>query len=144
MSINIFEQGTRQKVKFNYKGVCPIEDLWDVPLNRTRTNKGLKDLYQELKVELAEFRKLRSGVDDEIDDDLLEVSTKSKEEKLCELKLAIVKHIYKTRKAEQDAKLVEKKNAEADQEILELIKEKKKETLKGKSVEELEALLKRK
>lgn len=119
----IFEKATRQKLRFNYRGLCSAEALWDIPL------QALDAMYVDL-ASAAENAKVAS---------LLGVKTDGDEE--TALKIGIIKHIVSVKLEERDLRETAAKRKEQKQKILELIQEKQDESMRGKSVEELTALL---
>lgn len=118
----IFEQAARMKVRFNHKGICSVEDLWDMPLSAL--DAIFKALNQEAKAQSEES--------------LLPVKTSTGAE--LDLKLAIVKHIVKTRLEEKAAYEQAKANADRKNTILSIIAEKQNESLKNMSIDELKKL----
>lgn len=118
----IFEQAARMKVRFNHKGVCSVEDLWDMPLSAL--DAIFKALNQEAKAQSEES--------------LLAVKTATSAE--LDLKLAIVKHVVKTRLEEKAAYEQAKANADRKNTILGIIAEKQNESLKSMSIDELKKL----
>lgn len=119
----IFEQAARMKVRFNHKGVCSVEDLWDMPLSAL--DAIFKALNQEAKAQSEES--------------LLAVKTATSAE--LDLKLAIVKHVVKTRLEEKAAYEQAKANADRKNTILGIIAEKQNESLKNMSIDELKKLV---
>jgi hypothetical protein len=119
----IFEQATRMKVRFNHKGVCSAEDLWDMPLSAL--DAIFKALNQEAKAQSEES--------------LLAVKTATSAE--LDLKLAIVKHVVKTRLEEKVVYEQAKANADRKNTILGIIAEKQNESLKSMSIDELKKLV---
>lgn len=119
----IFEQATRMKVRFNHKGICSIEDLWDMPLSAI--DAIFKGLNREAKAQSEES--------------LLETKTAANAE--LDLKLAIVKHIVKTRLEEKAIQEQAKANAIRKNTILGIIAEKQNENLKNMSIDELTKLV---
>lgn len=120
---NIFEKATRQKLRFNYRGLCSVEALWDIPL------QTLDAMYVDFASD-AENTKVAS---------LLGVKTGGDEE--TALKIEIIKHIVSVKLEERNLRETAAKRKEQKQKILELIQEKQDESMRGKSVEELTALL---
>ena len=118
----IFEQATRMKVRFNHKGICSIEDLWDMPLSAI--DAIFKGLNQEAKAQSEES--------------LLETKTAANAE--LDLKLAIVKHIVKTRLEEKAIQEQAKAIANRKNTILSIIAEKQNESLKSMSIDELKKM----
>lgn len=121
--MNLFEKATRAKLRFIHKGTLSVEDLWDLEL------KDLDVIYKSLSKQLKE----------EDGDSLM--STSSANQKL-NLQIEVVKYIFTTRQNEINAKeqaIVEKQKREK---IQSLIDEKKDSELAGKTIEELEAMLK--
>lgn len=118
----VFEQAARMKVRFNHKGVCSVEDLWDMPLSAL--DAIFKALNQEAKAQSEES--------------LLAVKTATSTE--LDLKLAIVKHVVKTRLEERAAYEQAKANADRKNTILGIIAEKQNESLKNMSIDELKKL----
>ena len=118
----IFEQAARMKVRFNHKGVCSVEDLWDMPLSAL--DAIFKALNQEAKAQSEES--------------LLAEKTVTSTE--LDLKLAIVKHVVKTRLEEKAAYEQAKANADRKNTILGIIAEKQNENLKNMSIDELKKL----
>jgi len=128
----MFEQASRLKAEFNYKGTCSVESLWDLSV------ANLKKIYVGLKAEL----KALVG-DTMLDDDFLRENVTEKDSKeieLLELKLNIVKHIATVLAKEKKMRLDEKAKSLKKQEILGIIQEREHDELKDKSVEDLKEI----
>lgn len=123
----MFKQASKLKLRFQTnRGVLSVEQLWDL----TQT-----DLANAIK---AVKKVLKSGDDDELS--FLE-STKVVDVE-NQLRFDILKDVYLTKKKEAEESRDAAANKAHNQKILALIAEKQEEGLKGKSIEELEALLK--
>ena len=123
--INLFETASRQKLRFTTaKGLLPTEDLWDLPL-LTTLNELAKSLSKQVK---------EAG-----EESFIEVKSSANEK--LETMFEIVKHIIKVKLAERETLKVAKENATKKAQILELINQKKNESLASMPVEELEKML---
>ncbi len=120
----LFEKASRLKLRINYKGVCSVEDLWDVSL--IELNKMFQGLTMQLKNTQGES--------------LLEV-VKTRANELIELKIEIVRYIVKIKLEEQKARMDRKKKAELKQKYLAMIATKQDEVEQGKTIEELTKLV---
>ena len=115
---------SRQKLRFTTaKGLLPTEDLWDLPL--TTLNELAKSLSKQVK---------EAG-----EESFIEVKSSANEK--LETMFEIVKHIIKVKLAERETLKVAKENATKKAQILELIHQKKNESLASMPVEELEKML---
>jgi hypothetical protein len=119
MEVVMFEKASRVKLRFEHKGQCSVEDLWDL------STTVLDAMYKHYSAQLK----------DQLGDSLLE--KKSKIVDLLEMKIEIVKHIVLTKikekkEAEERSAKIEKKR-----QILEIISEKQHEHLKNMSLEDL-------
>lgn len=121
---NIFEAATRYKYRFPFKGMISVEDLWDLKL---------QDLDSVFKL----LNKEKKQSDEE---SLLQVKSEADQE--LENKIQIVKFIVKFKQEEIEECLQAKDKKEYNQKLLELIERKQNEELAGKSIEELQAMLK--
>jgi len=119
----MFEKAIRMKLRFPHKGLCTTEDLWDL------TPTVLDDIYKKLRKEQKE---------QEEDSLLTKVSTSKTK---LNLQVDVVKHIVQTKVIEADVRksLVEKKEQKVR--ILEIIATKQDESLRSKSIEELNKLV---
>lgn len=115
---NIFEQATRGKYRFPFKGLCTVEDLWDLNVI------NLDDIYKELNKQ----KKSNS------EDSLLETS--SEDVRLNDM-IEIIKHIVSVKQKEKADKVLERERKERNQMIMNIIKDKEYEDLKSKSISEL-------
>jgi hypothetical protein len=115
----MFEQATRMKLRFACKGLCTVEDLWDMSLLQ------LDEIYKRLNVDL----RLRQ------EDSLLDVRTS--EGTALQLKINIVKHIVKTKLQEAEARENALLKAEKKRKILGIIAQKQDAELSELSTEEL-------
>ncbi|CAD5240407.1 hypothetical protein NBNDMPCG_00002 [Klebsiella phage vB_KqM-Westerburg] len=123
----MFDKATRLKLRFSSaKGDLSVEQVWDLGL--TALNEMAKGLSRELKA---------ATIDDE---DFIGNNTSVDSQ--LQLRFDIVKGIISTKLKERDDSLSAAEKREHNQAILELIKKKQQEELAGKSVEELQALLK--
>lgn len=120
----MFEKAARLKLRFNHKGLCSVEDLWDMPL------PALDTIFRDLNKELHKR---------EQEESLLQ--TQTKEDEIISLKVAIVRHVFTTRTQEYKARAAEADRAERKQALLKIIAEKKDTDLRGKSIEELTAMV---
>jgi hypothetical protein len=115
----MFEQATRMRLRFACKGLCTVEDLWDMSLSQ------LDEIYKRLNADL----RLRQ------EDSLLDVRTS--ESTALQLKINIVKHIVKTKLQEDEARENALLKAEKKRKILGIIAQKQDAELSELSTEEL-------
>ena len=120
----MFEEASRNKIRFNYKGSLTTEDLWDLTV-------------EELD---AIFKSLNAKVKESKEESLLNKRTKKDEEVL--LKVDIVRHIVEVKFKEAAEAEEAVANKAKKQKILEILAAKKDQDLYNKSIEELEAMLK--
>lgn len=120
---NIFEYAVRNKVRFPFKGMISVEDLWDLSLT------NLDSIYKTLNKQVKQSE----------EESLL--STSANVDTELEVKIAIIKHIV-------SVKLTEKENAEKaaakkaqKQKIMSIIATKENEALQNSSIEELNKML---
>ena len=123
MNTNIFEVATKSKFRFNFKGSIAVEDLFDLSV------KELDAVFKNLNSQLKQVK----------EESLLD--QKTEEDKELDTKIEIVKYIVKTKLEEKDVALKAKTTKEQKQKILEILASKKDESLQGKSIEELTAML---
>lgn len=122
--MNIFEQAVREKVRFSCgKGLATVEDLFDLTLEQ------LDKLAQ------GYYKRIKDGAD------ISFIGKSTTEDALCKLQFDLVKHVIDVKLAERDAAKLARERKAQKQEILAIIADKKSEALKGKSLEELTALL---
>lgn len=119
----MFETATRTKMRFPFKGVISVEDLWDL---------SVRDLDNIFKTLNAQVKKSQ-------EESLL--ATKSKEDEALAMQIEIVKYIVETKLAELKAAEQSKENKEKKQKIMEIIAAKKNEALQNMSVDELQQML---
>ena len=119
----MFEIATRTKMRFPFKGLVSVEDLWDL---------SVKDLDSIFKTLNAQVKKSQ-------EESLL--ATKTKEDETLAAQIEIVKHIVKTKLEEAETAKQSKELKEKKQKIMEIIAAKQDESLHNASVEELQAML---
>lgn len=126
---NIFKLAAKQKLRFQTtKGPLSVEQLFDLPLD-SQSRPSLNQLYIQLseEVKAAETR------------GLMETTRKSD---VNTLRLQIVEAVFNEKRADNAAKSAELSESQKRAHIKQLIAQKKDEELAGKTVEELEAMLK--
>lgn len=121
-TINLFETASRQKFRYPHRGQCNTEDLWDLSLNE------LDAVFKALNAESKRAN----------EESLL--STKSNEDTILDMKIAIVKHIVTVKIAEADAAKTAAANRAQLHRIEELIATKQNEALQSMSIDELMAM----
>ena len=117
---NLFELATRNKIRFPFKGLISVEDLWDLSL--TNLDSVFKTLNAEVKKSEEESL----------------LNTKSKEDEELYNKIEIVKYIVGVKLAEKEAKEDEKKNREMKQRLLAIKAKRQNEALENLSDEDLD------
>lgn len=123
MEKNLFEIATRNRYRFNYKGVMTVEDLWSL---------GVKDLD-------AIFKTLNRQKKADDEDSLL--ATKSAADTELTNKIELVKYIVSVKLAEaEDRKNAAEKKEQRDK-ILAIMAKKQDAKLENMDVTELEAEL---
>lgn len=123
MTTNIFEYAVRNKVRFPFRGMISVEDLWDLSLT------NLDFIYKELNKQVKQSE----------EESLL--VTKENVDVTLETQIAIVKHIVSVKLAEKEAreKAVAKKAQK--QRIASIIAAKEDEALQNSSVDDLKKML---
>lgn len=119
----MFEFAVRNKLRFPFRGVISVEDLWD--LSVTNLDKIFKELNSQVKQSKEES--------------LLDIKTK--EDEVLEIQIEIIKYIVSVKQEEMTAreKAIEKKAQK--QKIMSIIAEKKDEALHNSSIDELTKML---
>lgn len=122
-TMNIFEYAVRNKIRFPFKGMISVEDLWDLSL------ANLDSIYKALNKQVKQSE----------EESLL--VTKNNVDTELEVQIAIVKHIVSVKLEEKEAR--EKavaKNAQK-QKIMAIIATKEDEELHNSSVDDLRKML---
>ena len=126
---NLIEQGIRQHVRFESpKGLLSVEDLYDLPLEQS----------ERVKQPVANLDSIAVELDNQLQSTSKSfVRTKSKDATLTELKLEIVKHIIKVKKAEEEARLTAANASKELQDLYELLEEQNKKEKANMSKEDI-------
>lgn len=122
-NVNLFEVASRTKMRFPYKGMISVEDLWDLSL------PALDGV----------FKTLNSNAKKSQEESLL--NTKSKEDETIEMQIEIVKHIVFVKLEEKQARENALEKKEKKQKIMQILAAKEDEDLQNKSVEDLHKML---
>ena len=120
---NIFEYAVRNKIRFPFKGMISVEDLWDLSVT------NLDSIYKTLNKQVKQSE----------EESLL--STKASVDTELEVQIAIVKHIVSVKLAEREA--AEKASAKKaqKQKIMSIIATKENEALQNSSIDDLKKML---
>ena len=120
---NIFEFASRNKVRFPFKGMISVEDIWDLSLT------NLDSIYKTLNKQVKQSE----------EESLL--STKASVDTELEVQIAIVKHIVSVKLAEKEtAEKASVKKAQK-QKIMSIIATKQDEALQNSSIDDLKKML---
>lgn len=121
----MYKEASKQKLRFpTTKGNLTTEQLWDLSLT------DLDELAVALEQEHKESGKKSFLV------------AKSVKDKTAKLRFDIVIDVLTTKVEEADAARIKAEDKEHNEKIIGLIQDKKDESLKGKSIKELEKMLK--
>jgi hypothetical protein len=123
MNNEMFEIAIRNKMRFPFRGLASVEDLYDLSVN------DLDSIFKTLNSELKQVK----------EESLLD--TKTKQDKELDIKIEIVKHIVEVKLEEAKLRLKAKAQKEQKQKILEILSSKQDESLQNKSIDELTKML---
>lgn len=119
----LFEIATRNKMRFPFRGMISVEDLWDLSLT------NLDSVFKTLNAEAKKSE----------EESLLE--TKSKEDEELSNKIEIVKYIVNIKLEEKKTRENARKNAEMKQRLLEIKAKRQDAALENMSDEDLDKML---
>lgn len=119
----LFEIATRNKMRFPFRGMISVEDLWDLSLT------NLDSVFKTLNAEAKKSE----------EESLLE--TKSKENEELSNKIEIVKYIVNIKLKEKKTRENARKNAEMKQRLLEIKAKRQDAALENMSDEDLDKML---
>ena len=120
---NIFEFASRNKVRFPFKGMISVEDLWDLSLT------NLDSIYKTLNKQVKQSE----------EESLL--STKASVDTELEVQISIVKHIVSVKLAEKEAAEKASVKKAQKQKIMSIIATKQDEALQNSSIDDLKKML---
>lgn len=123
MEGNVFEQASRAKIRFAYKGSLSVEDLWDLSVQEL--DRIFKCLNAKLKVCKEESL----------------LGPKGSENTELDIQVAIVRHIVEVKLTEAEERKNHAAKKAQKEKFLSIISEKQDMDLRGKSVEELTKML---
>jgi len=134
---DLFQKVTRLKLRFTAKdglksGVWSVEDLWDLD------TKNLKIIFGTIA---REARYLEDDFISELQEEDIQANKHNGEYDLVSLKRDVVKHIYKIKKAEQNASLEATLKAAKKQKLLGFLAQKEDDSFLLKSPEEIQAMI---
>ena len=119
----MYEKAIREKIRFEYKGLLTIEDLWDLDVTE------LDEIYKELNAQKRQAS----------EDSLLEAKTV--EDDVLIVKIDIIKHIVKTKQEEKNARKLVAERKEKKEKIMTILARKQDSELEEKSSEELQQMV---
>lgn len=120
--MDILEKAIRLKLRFNFKGMLTVEDLWDLKLNEL--DMIYKELNQQKKLQESESLLTNNLTND-----------------IVNLQIEIIKYVVEQKQAEQLAKQTEIEKQQQKQKILEILSRKQDDDLQNKSTEDLLKML---
>lgn len=120
---NIFEYAVRNKVRFPFKGMISVEDLWDLSVT------NLDSIYKTLNKQIKQSE----------EESLL--TTKTSVDTELEVQIDIVKYIVSVKLAEQEAREKVAAKKAQKQKIMSIIAAKEDEALQNSSVDDLKKML---
>ena len=120
---NIFEYATRNKIRFSFRGLISVEDLWDLSLT------NLDSIYKELNKQSKQSE----------EESLLNIKTQ--EDELLNMQIEIVKHIVSVKLAEKEAREKASVKKAQKQKIMSIIAAKQDEALQNSSIDDLQKML---
>lgn len=123
MTTNIFEYAVRNKVRFPFKGMISVEDLWDLSVT------SLDSIYKTLNAQVKQSE----------EESLL--TTKTSVDTTLEVQIEIVKYIVSIKLKEQAAREKAAVKRAQKQKIMSIIATKEDEALKNSSVDDLKKML---
>ena len=123
MTTNIFEYAVRNKVRFPFKGMISVEDLWDLSLT------NLDSIYKTLNKQVKQSE----------EESLL--TTKTSVDTELEVQIAIIKYIVSVKLEEQEAREKAAAKKAQKQKIMSIIATKEDEALQNSSVDDLRKML---
>ena len=119
MEKNLFEIATRNRYRFNYKGVMTVEDLWALSV------EALDTIFKALN------RQKKTTDEDSL------LATKSAADAELSNKIELVKYIVSVKLAESDERMnAAEKKAQRDK-IMEIVAKKKDKELEDMNVDQL-------
>lgn len=119
----MFEKASRLGLRFDHKGLSNVEELWVIPLNALDTV----------------FRHLNTQYRQKKEESLLNEKTAG--DTILELKICLVRYIFKVRIQEQQMKLASIAKSDKKQKLLGIIAAKQDAELHGMSIEDLTKLV---
>ena len=120
---NIFEVASRMKIRFAYRGMITVEDLWDLSVQE------LDRIFQKLNKALKESK----------EESLL--SPQAKEDSELNVQVAIVRHIVEVKLAEAAIALAAVERKAKKEKILSILADKQDDSLRNMSSEDLTKML---
>ena len=120
---NIYKFAVENKIRFPFKGLISVEDLFDLNL------ESLDSIYKSLNSQKKKAN----------EESLL--ATKSSEDEALEVSIEIVKQIFAQKQKEKEDRIKAAENRAKKQRIAEIINNKKDEALNNLSVEQLQQML---
>jgi hypothetical protein len=118
----MFEKATRLKLRFPYKGLITVEDLWDLP------PKELDTIYRGISKELRSVS----------EDSLLE--KKKAGDSVLELQIEIIKHIYLAKQEDIDRRVKALARKDRVRQLDDIIAQKENTALSEKSLDDLKKM----
>ena len=121
--LNIFEYAVRNKLRFPFRGMIGVEDLWDLRV------EDLDKIFKLLNLQVKQQQ----------EESLL--GEKSKEDAVLDIQIQIVRCIVKVKLEEREAREKAFAKREQKQKIMSILANKKDEVLRNRSIDELEQML---
>jgi len=121
-NMDILEKAIRLKLRFNFKGMLTVEDLWDLKLNEL--DMIYKELNRQKKLQESESLLTNNLIND-----------------IVNLQIEIIKYVVEQKQAEQLAEQTKIEKQQQKQKILEILSRKQDDDLQNKSTEDLLKML---
>ena len=123
-TLNIFEFASRNKLRFQYRGILSVEDLWDLRV------EDLDAIYKNINAEKKKHESEESLLNKKSNDDIVYT-----------VSIEIIKHIVFVKQKEKEERDRKVANAAKKQKIMEILADRSDKALEEASDEELNKML---